>query len=209
MQIEICDLSKTIRGIRILKNVSLKFQSGNIYGIVGSNGSGKTMLLRAITGLLVPSSGKIIVDGQTLNKNISFPPEMGILIEHPEFLDYLSGLQNLKLLAEIKGITSEEEIKYYMQWFGLDPNSKKIVRKYSQGMKQKLGIIQAIMEKQQLLILDEPFNALDENTVNKFRKLLLEYKKQGRLIILTSHNKEDIVSLCDFTYQIQDGAIIS
>lgn len=209
MRIEVCDLSKTIRGIRILKNISLKFQSGNIYGIVGSNGSGKTMLLRAITGLLVPSSGKITVDGQILNKDISFPPKMGILIERPEFLEYLTGLQNLKLLAEIKGIASEEEIKYYMQWFGLDPNSKKTVRKYSQGMKQKLGVIQAIMEKQELLILDEPFNALDENTVNKFRQLLLEYKKQGRLIILTSHNKEDIVSLCDFTYQILDGEIVS
>lgn len=207
MQIQVCNLSKTIRGSAVLNDISLQFESGNIYGIIGQNGSGKTMLLRAISGLIVPSSGKVMVDGKVLNKDICFPPDIGILIEHPEFLGHLSGFDNLKLLAEIKNITTEEEIKQYMKWFGLDPDFKKPVRKYSQGMKQKLGIIQAIMEKQQILILDESFNALDENTVDKFRQLLLEYKKEGRLVILTSHNKEDISSLCDFTYQIREGSI--
>lgn len=208
MEIEVSDLSKRIHGITILDHVSLHFESGNIYGIVGQNGSGKTMLLRALAGLIAASEGKVIVDGKVLGKEISFPQDVGILIEKPEFLGYLSGLDNLRLLAEIKGIISEEEIKKYMRLFDLDPLSKKTVRKYSLGMKQKLGIIQAIMENQQLLILDEPFNALDEKSVEKLHTIFLEYKKEGRLIILTSHHKEDIDSLCDYTYKMEEGRML-
>ncbi|MDE7224272.1 MAG: ATP-binding cassette domain-containing protein [Acetatifactor sp.] len=209
MEIEVSNLSKQIRGITILDRITLHFESGNIYGIIGQNGSGKTMLLRAIAGLIIPSEGTIMVDGKILGKDISFPQDIGILIERPEFLGYLSGLENLKLLAEIKGMISDENIKKYMEWFDLDPLSKKSVRKYSLGMKQKLGIIQAIMENQQLLVLDEPFNALDEKSVDKFRTLLLDYKDEGRLIILTSHHKEDISSLCDYTYRLEEGRILS
>ena len=190
MRIDVTNLSKIIRGSVILDNISIHFESGHIYGIIGKNGSGKTMLLRAISGLIVPSSGVVYVDGKALGTEISFPPEIGILIEKPEFLGHLSGFENLN-------------------YFDLDPEEKKPVRKYSQGMKQKLGIIQAIMENQKLLVLDEPFNALDEKSVKLFRELLIEYKKQEKLIILTSHNKEDIESLCDHTYQIQSGQIIA
>lgn len=209
MRIDVTNLSKIIRGSVILDNISIHFESGHIYGIIGKNGSGKTMLLRAISGLIVPSSGVVYVDGKALGTEISFPPEIGILIEKPEFLGHLSGFENLKMLSEIKGSISDANIAEYMNYFDLDPEEKKPVRKYSQGMKQKLGIIQAIMENQKLLVLDEPFNALDEKSVKLFRELLIEYKKQEKLIILTSHNKEDIESLCDHTYQIQSGQIIA
>lgn len=208
MQIKIKDLSKKIKGNMILKDINLTFNSGNIYGIVGKNGSGKTMLLRAISGLIVPSNGEVMVDNKKLHKDLSFPPDMGILIEKPEFLSYMTGLENLCILADIKKQITKEQISDLMSWFDLDPKSKKSVRKYSQGMKQKLGIIQAIMEDQKLLILDEAFNALDEQTVQKFRDLLVEYKEQGRLIIITSHNKEDIEQLCDKVYKIENGSIV-
>lgn len=209
MRIDVTNLSKIIRGSVILDNISIHFESGHIYGIIGKNGSGKTMLLRAISGLIVPSSGVVYVDGKALGTEISFPPEIGVLIEKPEFLGHLSGFENLKMLSEIKGNISDANIAEYMSYFDLDPEEKKPVRKYSQGMKQKLGIIQAIMENQKLLVLDEPFNALDEKSVKLFRELLIEYKKQEKLIILTSHNTEDIESLCDHTYRIQSGQIIA
>lgn len=208
MQIKIKDLSKKIKGNIILKDINLTFNSGNIYGIVGKNGSGKTMLLRAISGLIVPSKGEILIDNKKLHKDLSFPPDMGILIEKPEFLSYMTGLENLCVLADIKKQTTKEHISDLMSWFDLDPKSKKSVRKYSQGMKQKLGIIQAIMEEQKLLILDEAFNALDEQTVHKLRELLIDYKEQGKLIIITSHNKEDIEQLCDEVYKIENGSIV-
>ena len=188
MRIDVTNLSKIIRGSVILDNISIHFESGHIYGIIGKNGSGKTMLLRAISGLIVPSSGVVYVDGKALGTEISFPPEIGILIEKPEFLGHLSGFENLKMLSEIKGSISDANIAEYMNYFDLDPEEKKPVRKYSQGMKQKLGIIQAIMENQKLLVLDEPFNALDEKSVKLFRELLIEYKKQEKLIILGTAN---------------------
>lgn len=209
MKIKVSDLTKEYKGIKVLENISLQFESGHIYGIVGKNGSGKTMLLRAIAGLIVPTGGNVSVDGKIIGKDISFPPEMGILIEKPEFLNHLSGFDNLKFLAEIRKKVSDSGIKKYMEWFELVDDHKKTVRKYSQGMKQKLGIIQALMEEPELLILDESFNALDEASVEKLRELLLQYKKEGRLIIITSHHREDIESLCDKTYCIQEGRIIS
>lgn len=207
MDIKISNLSKRFRSAEVLRGINLQFESGKIYGIVGTNGSGKTMLLRAIAGLIFPSEGTIVVDDKVLHKQIDFPPEMGILIEKPEFLKNLTGFENLKLLAEVKKIVSDAKIKEYMIQFGLNPNDKKTVRKYSLGMRQKLGIIQAIMENQQLLILDEPFNGLDEGAVEMLRNMLRQYKKEGRLIIITSHHKEDIEALCDDTYKIVDGSI--
>jgi ABC-2 type transport system ATP-binding protein len=167
------------------------------------------MLLRAISGLIHPTTGAVIVDGKTLGKDIAFPEGVGLLIEKPEFLGHLTGMENLLFLAEIKEVIGKAEISSFMEMFDLDPKSKKPVKKYSLGMKQKLGIIQAIMENQQLLVLDEAFNALDEASVALLRKLLVEYKEQGKLIVITSHNKEDIDSICNYTYTIESGRIVA
>ena len=163
------------------------------------------MLLRTLAGLIRPTEGRVLVDGKTLGEDLSFPENMGILIEKPNFLGYLNGFDNLKILSEIRGILSDADIRRYMQQFSLDPNSRQIVKKYSLGMKQKLGIIQAIMESPELLILDEPFNALDEESVNLVRTLLLQYREKGTLILLTSHHKEDITAVCDETMLLQEG----
>lgn len=208
MKIEVSNVSKTIRGISILEKINLTFKDGTIYGLIGKNGSGKTMLLRTISGLVVPTEGTISINRKLLHKDISFPENMGILIETPTFLNYLTGLDNLVLLAEIRNIVTIDVIKKYMEQFGLDPNLKLPVRKYSLGMKQKLGVIQAIMENPDILILDEPFNALDEISVKTLQDLLLQYKKSGKLIIVTSHHKDDIVPLCDNIYQMSDGKIM-
>ena len=203
MLIKLQDATKILDHRFVINNINFEFKSGNIYGIVGQNGSGKTMLLRAIAGLICLNRGTITVDGKVLNKDISFPPDIGIIIEKPELLPYLSGLENLKLLAEIRNIIS------YMDKFGLNFNSKQIVKKYSLGMKQKLGIIQAIMEDPSLLLLDEPFNALDAESVDILRSILLQYKEQGKLIILTSHHQEDIMSVCNQVIHLQDGCILN
>lgn len=205
VKIEVENLTKQLGGRAVLQDVSCEFVSGSIYGIVGHNGSGKTMLMSAIAGLIHPTQGRVVVDGSVVGKDISFPREMGLMIEKPEFLGYLSGLDNLKLLAEIRGVISEEEIRRYMRMFALDPDSRQKVRKYSLGMKQKLGIIQALMEEPRLLILDEPFNALDQDSVEMLRRLLLAYKEEGRLITLTSHHPEDIKSVCDETIRLEEG----
>lgn len=209
MIIEITNVEKSIRGITILDQINLRFESGNIYGIIGKNGSGKTMLLRVIAGLIYPTVGQVAVDGSIMGKDISFPPDAGILIEKPEFLNHLTGLENLKFLAEIRRITPEQKIKDFMRIFELDPTSTKTMRKYSLGMKQKIGIIQAIMESQQLLILDEAFNALDEKSVATLREILVGFKAEGKLIIITSHNREDIEAICDYSYKIENGKIVS
>lgn len=208
MIIKIQDLSKTIKGVNVLEHIELELSSGSIYGVIGPNGSGKTMLLRAIAGLIRPTSGKVYIDDKQLHKELSFPPEMGILIEKPELLNHLTGMENLMLLAGIRNVISKDQIKAYMKSFGLDPASKKTVKKYSLGMKQKLGIIQAIMEAPELMILDEPFNALDEATVQMLYKMFKEYKEAGKLLILTSHHKEDIEMLCDKIIKLQEGKVI-
>lgn len=207
MKIEVKDYSKVLRNVSILDSVNITLTSGSIYGLVGKNGCGKTMFLRAIAGLIVPTSGEVLVDGKRLHKDISFPPEMGILIENPVFLEYLTGLDNLKMLAEIQGIATEESIKAHMQQLGLDPSLRLPVRKYSLGMKQKLGIIQAIMENPKLLILDEPFNALDVESVSKLQEILLEYKNEGKMIVMTSHHMEEIEKLCDVIVFMEDGKL--
>lgn len=207
MIIRIEDLSKSIKGVNVLEHINLELSSGSIYGVVGQNGSGKTMLLRAIAGLIQPTSGKVYIDGKQLHKELSFPPEMGILIEKPELLNHLTGMENLMLLAGIRNVVSKNQIRDYMKRFDLDPASKKTVKKYSLGMKQKLGIIQAIMEAPELMILDEPFNALDEATVQMLYKMFKEYKEAGKLVILTSHHKDDIEMLCDKIVKLQEGKV--
>lgn len=209
MKIEVINFTKYINKIKVLENVNVLLESGNIYGLVGKNGSGKTMFLRMIAGLILPTAGKVKVNEKVLGKDISFPDNLGILLEKPSFLPHLTGYGNLQMLAKIRNATSDVDIQSFMSLFDLDWRSKKKFKEYSLGMKQKLGIIQAIMENQQIIILDEPFNALDESSVETLRQLLEKLKAENKLIVMTSHNKEDIQLLCDQTFTISDGKVIS
>lgn len=208
MKIDIKDYTKIIRKKTILENVNLSFESGKVYGLHGRNGSGKTMLLRAICGLILPTQGSVSIDGKIIGKDIEFPDSVGIIIESMSMLPEYSGYDNLKMLAKIKKIATDDDIRAAMNAVGLDPDNKKRVGTYSLGMKQKLNIAQAIMEKPALYLLDEPTNALDEGTVNDIRELLLSLKKDGALIIIASHNKEDLSVLCDEVIKINEGQIV-
>lgn len=209
MKVEVNNFTKSLGKTTVLENINVLLRSGNIYGIVGKNGSGKTMFLRMIAGLILPNNGKVRVDDKILGKDVSFPEHLGILLEKPSFLPHLTGYENLKMLAKIRKSTSNEEIQSFMNLFSLDWKSDKKFRKYSLGMKQKLGIIQAIMENQQIIVLDEPFNALDESSVETLRQVLKKLKAEQKLIVMTSHNKEDIELLCDHTFTIYDGKLMN
>ncbi|MCR4557292.1 MAG: ATP-binding cassette domain-containing protein [Saccharofermentans sp.] len=207
-EIKIEDLSKSIKGALILDKVSITLTSGKIYGLRGKNGSGKTMLMRAMSGLLIPDTGSVIINGKTLHKDISFPESIGILIENPSFLPQYTGFKNLKLLAGLTGNISDDEIRTALERVGLDPEDKRIYRKYSLGMKQKLGIANAIMGEPDIIILDEPINALDEESVKKIKKVLLEIRDKGKLIIIACHDREELEYLSDIIYEIKDGSIV-
>lgn len=207
-EIKIEDLSKSIKGALILDNISITLTSGNIYGLRGKNGSGKTMLMRAMSGLLIPDSGSVIINGKTLHKDISFPESIGILIENPSFLPQYTGFKNLKLLAGLTGNISDDEIRIALDRVGLDPEDKRTYRKYSLGMKQKLGIANAIMGDPDIIILDEPINALDEESVKKIKKVLLEIRDKDKLIIIACHDREELEYLSDIIYEIKDGSIV-
>ena len=204
-EIIIENLSKTIKNNKILDNVNLTFESGHVYGLVGRNGSGKTMLLRAICGLIFPDSGKVIIDGKQLHKDISFPESCGIIIENTDLLPNFSAFDNLKMLSEIKNTANDNMIKSAIKSVGLDPDSKKKVKTFSLGMKQRLSIAQALFEDPDIPLLDEPTNALDEDGVNDVRRILLEQKKKNKLIIIASHNKEDISLLSDTVISVSNG----
>ena len=204
-EIIIENLSKTIKNNKILDNVNLTFESGHVYGLVGRNGSGKTMLLRAICGLIFPDSGKVIIDGKQLHKDVSFPESCGIIIENTDLLPNFSAFDNLKMLSEIKNTANDNMIKSAIKSVGLDPDSKKKVKTFSLGMKQRLSIAQALFEDPDILLLDEPTNALDEDGVNDVRRILLEQKKKNKLIIIASHNKEDISLLSDTVISVSNG----
>lgn len=204
-EIIIENLSKTIKNNKILDNVNLTFESGHVYGLVGRNGSGKTMLLRAICGLIFPDSGKVIIDGKQLHKDISFPESCGIIIENTDLLPNFSAFDNLKMLSEIKNTANDNMIKSAIKSVGLDPDSKKKVKTFSLGMKQRLSIAQSLFEDPDILLLDEPTNALDEDGVNDVRRILLEQKKKNKLIIIASHNKEDISLLSDTVISVSNG----
>lgn len=204
-EIIIENLSKTIKNNKILDNVNLTFESGHVYGLVGRNGSGKTMLLRAICGLIFPDSGKVIIDGKQLHKDISFPESCGIIIENTDLLPNFSAFDNLKMLSEIKNTANDNMIKSAIKSVGLDPDSKKKVKSFSLGMKQRLSIAQTLFEDPDILLLDEPTNALDEDGVNDVRRILLEQKKKNKLIIIASHNKEDISLLSDTVISVSNG----
>ena len=200
-------VSLTIGTAQILRDVSARFEEGQIHGIVGRNGSGKTMLMKCICGFIRPDSGKILVDGKQVGRDVDFPPDLGLLIETPGFVPYYSGLKNLELLAAINRRASKERLNVCMEQLGLGDAKNKRVSKYSMGMRQRLGIAQAIMENPRLLILDEPLNGLDEQGVEDIRALLLELKEQGKTILLSSHNREDIDLLCDSVCKMEGGVL--
>lgn len=200
-------VSLTIGTAQILRDVSARFEEGDIHGIVGRNGSGKTMLMKCICGFIRPDSGKILVDGKQMGRDVDFPPDLGLLIETPGFVPYYSGLKNLELLAAINRRVSKERLNACMEQIGLGDAKNKRVSKYSMGMRQRLGIAQAIMENPRLLILDEPLNGLDEQGVEDIRALLLELKSQGKTILLSSHNREDIDLLCDSVCKMAGGVL--
>lgn len=189
---------------QVLKDVSLSIRPGHIFGVVGNNGSGKTVLMKCICGFLHPDSGKIFVNGKQVGKDCDFPDSIGLIIETPGFLPNLSGYQNLKLLASLKALIGKEEIRETLIRVGLKPTLRKPVSKYSLGMRQRLGIAQAIMENPDVLILDEPFNGLDKAGAAQMRQLLKELKGQGKAILLASHNAQDIEELCDDVHEMEE-----
>lgn len=196
-------LSKKI----ILNKVSAEFEKGKIHGLIGRNGSGKTMLMKCICGFIKPTSGEIHVNGKKVGKDCDFPDNIGIIIETPGFIPYYSGYKNLKLLADLNRKINGDQVKKAMEQVGLDPNLKRHVRKYSLGMRQRLGLAQAIMEDPDILILDEPMNGLDKDGVTDMRKYLLDLKKQGKTILLASHSTEDIEVLCDTVCEMDRGTL--
>lgn len=202
--IETKDLSKSFKKQRIFQSVSLSLEKGKAYGFVGHNGSGKSILFKILSGLLSPDNGEIKIFGKTLGKEIDFPPNTGIIIETPQFLEDYSGIKNLRYLAAIQNKITDTTIKVTLERVGLDPENRQPVKKYSLGMKQKLGIAQAIMENPSLLILDEPFNGLDKTSVQNIRSLLLELKKNGVTILLTSHIQKDIELICDEVFEFNE-----
>ena len=192
----------------VLKNVSISFEKGQIHGIVGRNGSGKTVLFKCICGLMHPEEGVILVNGKRVGRDVDMPEDIGAIIEAPGFLPNYSGYKNLRFLANIRRKIGTEEILNVLKTVGLDPESRKHVGKYSLGMRQRLGIAQAIMEDPEILILDEPMNGLDNAGVQDIRALLLGLKEQGKTILLASHNHEDSAALCDTVHEM-DGGILS
>lgn len=205
MKLVVEHLGKEIKGKEILRDINCEFESGKIYGIVGRNGSGKTMLLRAISGLMRCQMGAVYLDGKKLGRDMKILPGVGLMIENTEMYPEFTGYRNLKMLADIQGKIGKQEIQAAIGRVGLDGQEKKIVKKYSMGMRQKLAIAQAIMERPDILLLDEPTNGLDEVSVKMFRDIMQEEKARGALILLASHNKEDILQLSDEVFQMAGG----
>lgn len=205
--VEVKNLSLQIDKHQILQDVTVSFEQGQIHGLVGRNGSGKTMLMKCICGFVHPTAGTILVQNRQVGKDIDFPENMGIIIETPGFLPQYSGLRNLKLLAALNHRIGTEQIRSAMRNVGLDPDMKRKVRKYSLGMRQRLGLAQAIMENPAILILDEPFNGLDKEGVGEMRTYLLDLRRQGKTILIASHSTEDIAILCDTVHEMDHGRI--
>ncbi|MBQ3601079.1 MAG: ATP-binding cassette domain-containing protein [Lachnospiraceae bacterium] len=206
--IECCKVKKSFKGKLVLDEIEMKMKPGNIYGIIGRNGSGKTVLMKCICGFLQPDAGKVVVNGKTIGKDVDFIENAGVIIETPGFIPYFTGYQNLKNLASIRKKVSKKEIEDTMEYVGLNPKNHTMVAKYSLGMRQRLGIAQAIMENPEVLILDEPMNGLDKEGVEDIRKLLLQLKEQGKVILMASHNAEDIELLCDHVWEMDKGVAV-
>lgn len=207
MKIEVVHLSKKIHGTSILNDINLAMESGHIYGLQGVNGSGKTMLMRALCGLIQPSDGKVIIDGKVLGKDQDFPSSVGLLLENPAFLSGYTGKENLMILAKLKGI-SETSVDEALLSVGLDPNDSRKYRKYSLGMKQRLGVAGAILGNPDLIILDEPFNALDANGISMIHNLILGLKSLNRIVLVACHSDSELNSLADRTFGIEKGALV-
>lgn len=207
--IKLENVSKVIKGRTVLDNISISFQEGKVYGIKGINGSGKTMLMRAISGLIYPTKGKIFIDRKQLGKDISFPENLGLLLENPAFLDSYTGIKNLEILASLNGKVEKDNIKKTLNKVGLDPDDKRKYRKYSLGMKQRLGIAAVIMDNPNILIFDEPLNALDVEGVSLFSNIIIEEKKKGKLIILSCHDEAKLEEYADVLLQMENGKIIN
>ena len=205
--ISVRNLSKDFGQDRVLKSVTRDFESGKIHGIVGNNGSGKTVLMKCICGFLLSTEGTVIVNGKRVGKDVDFPPDLGVIIETPGFLPNLSGVKNLEILVSLNKKIGLSEIADAIRRVGLDPHMKKPVGKYSLGMRQRLGIAQAIMENPKLLILDEPLNGLDKHGVAEMRKLIKGLSAEGKTILLASHNQGDIDELCDTVCEMDAGVM--
>lgn len=205
--IELSNVKKIYQKKTVVDDVSVSFPDGRITGIVGRNGSGKTVLFRMICGLTVPTEGTIVVNGEKIGEDVDFPSSLGAIIETPGFIGRETGLQNLLSLARLKNIIGVDEVIRVIEQVGLNPYEKKPIKKYSLGMRQRLGIAQAIMEKPDVLVLDEPTNGLDNQGVRDIRKLLLSMKEEGRTILVASHNREDIDVMCDKVYNMDNGRI--
>ncbi len=198
---------KRFKEATVLNNISVSFEKGKVHGLIGRNGSGKTMLMKSICGIVPLTSGKITVDGKVIGKNVDIPENVGVIIETPGFLPNYSAYNNLKFLAAIKHKIGKDEIRNAIKSVGLNPDERKHVGKYSLGMRQRLGLAQAIMEDPELLILDEPMNGLDKDGVKDMRQYLLELKSQGKTILIASHSAEDIDVLCDTVCEMDKGEL--
>lgn len=205
--IEIQNLCKSFGEEQVLKNITHSFEPGVIHGIVGNNGSGKTVLMKCICGFLRPDSGKIYVNRKEVGREEDFPRDMGIIIETPGFLPHLSGMQNLKILASLQRKANDHTLRAVLTQVGLDPDLKKPVGKYSLGMRQRLGFAQALMEDPGLLILDEPFNGLDKHGARHIRQVIKDLRAEGKTILLASHNQLDIDELCDTVCEMDAGIL--
>ncbi|MFJ7941967.1 ABC transporter ATP-binding protein [Peribacillus sp. NPDC096622] len=205
--IEVSNVSKAFSGQTILKNIQLQIEKGKTVGIVGSNGSGKSVLFKTICGFIRPDDGMVKIRGEVLGARIDFPENVGVFINSPGYIEIYSGFKNLQYLAAINKKITDTQIKQTMNLVGLNSDNKTKVKDYSLGMKQKLGIAQAIMENQDILILDEPFNALDYKTYNDIKEIIRSLQDADRTILLTSHHFDDIEELCDEVYFIADGEL--
>lgn len=208
MQIEIQNLSKRIKGITVLDDINYTFRGGSVYGLSGKNGCGKTMLMRIIAGLIYSTSGSVVVNGQKLGKDISFPPSVGLLIENPAFLHDYTGFENLNILAKIQGNVTEQDIKDTLLKVGLQPDDRRKYYKYSLGMRQRLGIAAAIMGRPDVILLDEPINAIDEDGVNSIRDTIRELVDDNRVIIIACHDKEEMEYMADTVIYMSNGRIV-
>ncbi len=209
MILELRNVTKTIKGVTVIDNINLTMQGGRVYGFQGKNGSGKTMLMRLICGLIKPTIGQVIINGEILGKDISFPRSVGVLIENPSFLSEYTAIKNLRLLNDLKEHLSDNELKRVLNDVGLDPEDKRKYRSFSLGMKQKLGIAAAVMGEPELVILDEPINAVDDAGVENIRRILDNLKKNGSLVIVACHDREELELISDEIIKIDAGRIVS
>lgn len=202
------NLEKSIQGNKVLDNINMKLEYGKVYGLQGKNGSGKTMLMRAISGLIKPTKGYVEIDGKILGQDTTFPDNIGILIENPSFIPHYSGIKNLSVLASIQNKIDQNRLHEIMESVGLDPKEKKAYKKYSLGMKQRLGIACAFMEFPEIILLDEPLNALDSEGIELAKELIYSAKQRNALIIAACHDKEELEMIADEIFVLEGGTVV-